>query len=106
VTGDDAAQSLAIGSSISAALVALVQRLGERPRYLVAKGGITSSDLATRGLGVKRAIVSGQLLPGVPVWRLDAEARFPGLPFIVFPGNVGGPTALTDAVQCLSISHL
>ena len=48
--------------------------------------------------GVRRALVRGQILPGVPVWRLGAEALFPGLDYIVFPGNVGGDTALADAV--------
>ena len=101
VSGDDAARSLQIGNRVSAALVEIVQRLAVRPRYLIAKGGITSSDLATQGLGVKRAVVSGQLLPGVPVWQLGAEARFPGLGYVIFPGNVGGSSALTDAIQQL-----
>ena len=101
VTSGDAAASLDIGNRVSAALVEIVRRLEVRPRYLIAKGGITSSDLATKGLGVKRALVRGQLLPGVPVWELGPETRFPGLPYIVFPGNVGGPSALTDAVQGL-----
>ena len=79
-----------------------LRRLEVRPRYLIAKGGITSSDLATRGLGVKRALVLGQILPGVPVWELGPETKFPGLPYVVFPGNVGGPEALQDAVQKLN----
>jgi uncharacterized protein YgbK (DUF1537 family) len=99
VTGDDAARNLQIGNRVSAALVEIVQRLTVRPRYLIAKGGITSSDLATRGLGVKRAMVAGQLLPGIPVWRLGAEAKFPELIYVVFPGNVGGPNALAEAVS-------
>jgi uncharacterized protein YgbK (DUF1537 family) len=102
ITGTDAARSLDIGRRVSDALVVLVQRLDVRPRYLIAKGGITSSDLATRGLGVKRALVLGQLLPGIPVWRLGAEAKFPGLDYVVFPGNVGGPDALSEAVNHLS----
>ena len=77
----------------------IVQQLTVRPRYLIAKGGITSSDLATRGLGVKRALVAGQLLPGIPVWRPGAEAKFPELNYVVFPGNVGGPNALAEAVS-------
>jgi uncharacterized protein YgbK (DUF1537 family) len=98
VTGADATASLTIGSCISDALVELVQNLSVRPRYLIAKGGITSSDLATRGLGVKRALVRGQILPGVPVWEPDATAKFPGLPYIVFPGNVGDADALKNLV--------
>ncbi len=99
VTGDDSARNLQIGNRVSAALVEIVQRLTVRPRYLIAKGGITSSDLATRGLGVKRAMVAGQLLPGIPVWRLGAEVKFPELNYVVFPGNVGGPNALAEAVS-------
>ena len=51
---------------------------------------------------MKRARVLGQLLPGVPVWELGDETKFPGLPYIVFPGNVGGPTALVEAVERLA----
>lgn len=94
--------SFDIGHRVSSALVEIFRRLTVRPRYLIAKGGITSSDLAVKGLGVKRALVRGQLLPGVPVWELGDEAKFPGLPYIVFPGNVGGPDALADAVIQLS----
>jgi len=99
LVGADAAASLAIGQSVSDALVEIVLRTQMRPRCLIAKGGITSSDLATRGLGVKRAMVLGQILPGVPVWELGAETQFPGLPYVVFPGNVGGPDALAEAVN-------
>jgi len=67
---------------------------------VLAKGGITSSDIATRGLDVKRAMVRGQILPGVPVWQLEA-GRYPGLTYIVFPGNVGGEHALVEIVSKL-----
>ncbi len=99
VRGDDAEASLAIARRVSAALVELVQGLEVRPRYLIGKGGITSSDLASRGLGVRRAMVKGPLLPGVPVWETDATTRFPGMPYVVFPGNVGDETALLEAVR-------
>jgi uncharacterized protein YgbK (DUF1537 family) len=88
-----------IGNQVSDALVELLERIETKPRFLIAKGGITSSDLATRGLGVKRAMVLGQILPGVPVWELGAETKFPGLPYVVLPGNVGGPDALAEAVR-------
>jgi uncharacterized protein YgbK (DUF1537 family) len=101
ITGAGAAASLAIGNQVSEALVKLLRGIEVQPRYLIAKGGITSSDLATRGLGVKRAMVLGQILPGVPVWELGPETRFPGLPYVVFPGNVGGPDALAEAVKVL-----
>lgn len=104
VIGNGAEASLAIGNQVSQALVELLRGVEAQPRYLIAKGGITSSDLATRGLGVKRAMVLGQILPGIPVWELGAETRFPGLPYVVFPGNVGGPDALAEAVNRFNLA--
>jgi len=101
IVAPDAESSIALSQTVSRSLVALVRGLETRPRYLVAKGGITSSDVATQGLGVRRAIVLGQILPGIPVWELGPETRFPGLPYVVFPGNVGGPDALREAVTLL-----
>jgi uncharacterized protein YgbK (DUF1537 family) len=99
VTGNGAEASLAIGNQVSEALVELLRGIKAKPRYLIAKGGITASDLATRGLGVKRAMVLGQILPGIPVWELGTETKFSGLPYVVFPGNVGGPDALAEVVN-------
>lgn len=101
ITGSDAAANLSIGRRVSDALIHLIQNLAVVPRYLIAKGGITSSDTATLGLGVRRAVVLGQALPGVPVWQLGAEAKFPGLGYVVFPGNVGSDSALADLVRLL-----
>ncbi len=95
---------LAIGRIISDSLVEIVRRLSAPPRYIVAKGGITSSDIGTLALKVKRAHVAGQILPGVPVWWLGDESRYPGLPYIVFPGNVGEINALVTLVERLSAS--
>ena len=65
---------------------------------MVAKGGITSSDVASKSLGMVRATVEGTLLPGiVSVWRaLDGEAV--GLPYVVFAGNVGDEDGLATVV--------
>lgn len=93
---------LVLAERISEALSEIVSRLQTRPSYLVAKGGITSSDIATKGLGVKRGIVLGQILPGIPVWRTGEESRFPGIPYIVFPGNVGSDETLSQVVALLS----
>lgn len=98
----DTQQSLAMGRRIAAALAQIIREMGVRPRFLIAKGGITSSEVATKGLGVKRAIVRGQALPGVPVWELDENSLYPGLRYIVFPGNVGGPDALAGLVKSLA----
>jgi uncharacterized protein YgbK (DUF1537 family) len=101
VTGADAISSLSLSQRVSEGVVAIVQALSVRPRYILAKGGITSSDVATQGLGVRRALVLGQILPGVPVWQLGPETHHPGLSYIVFPGNVGGPEALGQIVTAL-----
>ncbi len=101
ITGADAAESLAIGRRVSDSLVEIVRSLEVRPRYLVAKGGITSSDIATKALGMRRAFVFGQALPGVPVWQAGPESRYPGLAYVVFPGNVGGDDALVRIVRSL-----
>jgi uncharacterized protein YgbK (DUF1537 family) len=101
ITGQDARESLAIGEKVSSALVEIVRSLQVRPRWFVAKGGITSSDLATRALGFQRALILGQALPGVPVWQAGPESKWPGLAYVVFPGNVGGPDAMRDLVRSL-----
>jgi uncharacterized protein YgbK (DUF1537 family) len=101
VTVIGAEQSLSIGRRVSDSLVALVRSISVRPRYILAKGGITSSDVATKGLDVRRAIVAGQILPGVPLWQLGAESRYPGVPYIVFPGNVGDENAVASVVKAL-----
>jgi len=102
VTGRRHQDNLAIGQQVSDSLVHIVQGLDCQPRYLVAKGGITSSDVATKGLQVRRAMVMGQVLPGVPVWKLGEEARYPGMAYIVFPGNVGNDDGLALIQQRLS----
>ncbi|KAJ5314627.1 uncharacterized protein N7443_001511 [Penicillium atrosanguineum] len=100
VTGGDELSSLKIGSAVAEALVSVLQRIEVRPRYIVAKGGITSSDAATKGLNIKRATIVGQAAPGVPLWRCDEPtSRHQGVPFVVFPGNVGGEETLCDLVE-------
>ena len=105
VTGSTRQQALEIGRQISGAVVDLVRTLPARPRFLVAKGGITSSDVATGGLGVRRANVMGQIAPGVPVWRLGEESRYPGMAYVVFPGNVGTDDTLAEIAQALAGSR-
>lgn len=87
-------QALLHSVAISEALVGMVGEIRTPPSFLIAKGGITSSDTGTKALRVKRARVMGQALPGVPVWMTGEESRFPGLPFIIFPGNVGDRESL------------
>lgn len=92
--GVHAAANLRINSAVSSFLVSIVKDLITRPAFIIAKGGITSSDIATKGLGAKKALVLGQVIPGVPVWKLDATSKYPGLVYTVFPGNVGDDRAM------------
>ena len=104
VTGRDADDSLSLARKVSDAVVEVTQRVlaGYPPRFVVAKGGITSSDVACRGLGITRAFARGPMLPGiVSLWEpMDGPAR--GIPYVVFPGNVGSEDALADVVDKLS----
>lgn len=87
---------------ISDAVQSLVGRLKVTPAFVVAKGGITSSDVGTKALLVKRANVLGQIRPGIPVWQTGEESRFPGTPYVIFPGNVGEVETLREAVEILT----
>ncbi len=91
--------NLEIGNRVSASLSGLIGALSATPSFLIAKGGITSSDIATKALAVKRARVMGQILPGVPVWKLGRESKYPGMPYVIFPGNVGGDDAMLNAYR-------
>jgi uncharacterized protein YgbK (DUF1537 family) len=99
IMGRDKDENIQVSQAISSGLIEVVRRLRTEPRYVIGKGGITSSDLATEALGVKAARVLGQAHPGVPVWRLGPDSRWPGTPFVVFPGNVGDDRAVADVIQ-------
>lgn len=88
-----------ISQTVSGALVKVVQSLQVVPKFIIAKGGITSSDVATKGLGIRKARVLGQVSAGIPVWLTGKEAKFSGIPYIVFPGNVGGDRTLLETVE-------
>ncbi|QDR82634.1 four-carbon acid sugar kinase family protein [Sporomusa termitida] len=93
--------ALARAVKISAAVQALVGNLRVTPAFVVAKGGITSSDVATKALQIKRAGVLGQIRPGIPVWQTGEDSKFPQIPYVVFPGNVGQENTLKEVVEIL-----
>lgn len=100
--GHDSASSLKINARVSDFLVRIVRGLTIRPKFIVAKGGITSSDLASKGLLAERATVLGPVIPGVPVWKMDEKSKFPGVLYVVFPGNVGDHSALLEVCKKLT----
>ena len=67
-----------------------MRHLPYTPSYLVGKGGITSHDILTKGLGIKSAHVLGQVVSSVPCINVGA------FPYIIFPGNVGDDDSLKD----------
>ncbi len=101
VTRSAGMDHFAISAAVSQSMAAIVAIVRNRPSWIIAKGGITASDVATHGLGVRRARVLGQVATGVPVWRLGAESRLPGMPYVVFPGNVGSPSTLAEVISAL-----
>lgn len=84
---------------ISGAVTNIIGRFGIKPGFIVAKGGITSSDVGTKALKVRKALVMGQAKKGIPVWMTGAESKFPGMPYIIFPGNVGERSTLREIVE-------
>ena len=101
-TGDKE-DELRLSVKISDAVQSLVGRLSVTPSFVIAKGGITSSDVGTKALAVKKANVLGQIKPGIPVWQTGQESKFPMTPYVIFPGNVGEITTLKEAVEVLMI---
>ena len=103
ITADtgDKEDELRLSVKISDAVQSLVGRLSVTPAFVIAKGGITSSDVGTKALAVKRANVLGQIRPGIPVWQTGEESRFPLTPYVIFPGNVGDDETLREAVEIL-----
>lgn len=87
---DDANQRQHLGQQVSDFLVDIVYRLPFTPSYLVGKGGITSHDILTKGLGIRSARVLGQVIPSVPC------VMAPHFPYIIFPGNVGNEDSLRE----------
>lgn len=97
-----AEENLQIGQRISRSITKIVKNISVQPKYILTKGGITSSDIATKSLGVERVIAQGQIINGVTVWKLGTETKFPGLSQIIFPGNVGSEKSLAEIIDKLA----
>ena len=81
----------------------LVRNVPRATGFLISKGGITSNDTLSTGLALRTARVVGQIRAGCSVVVCpDDHPRYPGLPVVIFPGNVGGDDALTEVYQTLT----
>lgn len=103
ITADtgDKEDELRLSLRISDAVQSLVGRLAVTPAFVIAKGGITSSEVGTKALAVTRADVLGQVAPGIPVWQTGADSKWPSTPYVIFPGNVGEDTTLAAVAKTL-----
>lgn len=99
----DQASRLAFGDRVSAFLMDVVRNLPVSIGFLISKGGITSNDVLSKGLALRTSRVLGQILPGCSVVRCPADhPRYPDLPVVIFPGNVGDDHALAAAYARLT----
>ena len=101
VTGSSPDEYLEIGATITGAVTEIVSGITITPRYVISKGGMTSSNIIVNALKIKRATVPGQIASGVLVLQLGLESKYPGSKLILWPGNVGGPTAISDVVMMM-----
>ncbi|MDH4134498.1 MAG: four-carbon acid sugar kinase family protein [Gammaproteobacteria bacterium] len=99
----DQATRLRFGEEVSGFLMDVVRGLPATLGFLVSKGGITSNDVLSSGLALRTARLLGQILPGVSVVRCPKDhPRYPDMPVVIFPGNVGDNRALATVVERLT----
>lgn len=67
--------------------------------HYVREGGTTSGGVAVKAMKIRKAYAMGQISAGVPVWEAGPESLFPGLPYVVFPGNVGEAGTLREVTE-------
>jgi uncharacterized protein YgbK (DUF1537 family) len=99
----DTSTRLQFGITVSATLMSIVQQLPTDIGFLISKGGITSNDVLSQGLKLPMVRLLGQIHPGCSVVQTAADhPRFPLLPVVLFPGNVGDDRALATVYQRLT----
>ena len=104
---DDQRTRLAFGEQVSAFLMDIVRNLPVTTGFLISKGGITSNDVLSDGLALRASRVVGQIHAGCSVVRCpDEHPRYPGMPVVIFPGNVGDDQALATVFQRLNPVHV
>jgi len=97
------AERLQFGIEVSSLLMDIVKGLPRDIGFLISKGGITSNDVLSTGLALKQARLLGQIIPGCSVVITPTDlARFPNLPVVLFPGNVGDELGLVTAYRRLN----
>jgi uncharacterized protein YgbK (DUF1537 family) len=96
---DDQQTRLAFGEQVSAFLMDVVKNLPLTIGFLISKGGITSNDVLSAGLALRTSRVVGQILAGCSVVCCPHDhPRYPNMPVVIFPGNVGDENALATVL--------
>lgn len=98
-TSPDQNKDPAVSKLVIETFVALVEKITVRPSFFLVQDGTTASAIAIRALGIKQAMVLGQILPGVPVWTTGSATRHPGLAYLIAPGDLEREDLLTQAVH-------
>ena len=98
-------EQLQAGQRISDLLSQLVAEMQIQPSFLITKGGITAHEVLVNGLAIEYARVLGQAASGVPVIRMPAEHRWAGMPYVIFPGNVGDDDGLRNVFRSMTRSE-
>jgi uncharacterized protein YgbK (DUF1537 family) len=87
-----------LGLALAGLMARVAVRLPDDLGYLISKGGTTTQALLSAGLALGSVRLEGQLMPGLSLLRLPADhPRFPSLPLLTFPGNLGADDTLRQA---------
>jgi uncharacterized protein YgbK (DUF1537 family) len=98
----DETSRLAFGDRVSSFLMDVVRALPPSIGFLISKGGITSNDVLSHALELRASRVVGQILAGCSVVCCPSDhPRFPNLPVVIFPGNVGDEFGLATVYNRL-----
>jgi uncharacterized protein YgbK (DUF1537 family) len=85
------------GEHMMRSLVASVRTVRHAVDVVIAKGGITSAEIARSAFEADVAQVLGQPAVGVALWQLSTpDGRL--VPYVAVPGNVGEANLLADLV--------
>jgi uncharacterized protein YgbK (DUF1537 family) len=99
----DQQSRLEFGEEVSSFLMDVVRGLPTTLGFLISKGGITTNDVLSDGLALSTSRVLGQILAGCSVVKCPAtHPRYPEMPVVIFPGNVGDNKGLATMFQRLS----
>lgn len=96
-------ERLEFGEKVSSFLMQIVANLPKTLGFMISKGGITSNDVLSKGLELKTSRVLGQVLAGCSVVKCPSNhKRYPNMPVVIFPGNVGDDNSLVVVLRRLA----